>query len=107
MTMNRIIIAATAAAILSSVGVAGQASADTYGPFGNVEECVEGNDRARLNAGTEGGDQQGEEGTNPLNDGNKGLDPGGYTEYRSEDNDGIVNTGICYQDDYGDWYFTL
>ncbi|WP_280331303.1 hypothetical protein [Nocardia wallacei] len=40
MTMNRIIIAATVASILSSVGVAGQASADTYGPFGNVEECV-------------------------------------------------------------------
>ncbi|WP_280320203.1 hypothetical protein [Nocardia wallacei] len=25
----------------------------------------------------------------------------------ASDNDGIVNTGICYQDDYGDWYFIL
>ncbi|NNH70999.1 hypothetical protein HLB23_14190 [Nocardia uniformis] len=105
--MKRTIIAAAAAAVLASFGLAGQASAQTYGPFESSEECVEAYDWVQTNpdGGGSGESQPSEEEFDSLGDGNKELAPNGYTEYWSEEPDSMVT--VCYLGDDGYWYFTV
>ncbi len=103
--MKNKVSAAFAIALFCTIGFAGPANAQSYGPFVEQQECLQAADDYDTQQRIDEGEGGGSGGGSAEGGGDRGMSESGYAEYYADEGTGGLSR--CYRDTDGLWYFTL